>query len=132
MLTLLHVIYPDSDLEIYTMTFAGLINIYGLNNRGVGVCINSLSELNASDHGLAVPFVSRIILEKENLGEVDQLMNSLQFITGENFLVADPDKVVSYECSADEISQHSYPPSSFSPLCVSRYSEKHHNSYFGV
>jgi isopenicillin-N N-acyltransferase-like protein len=105
-LTLLHVIYPDSDLEIYTMTFAGLINVYGMNNRGVGVCINSLPELKANDRGVAVPFASRLILEKTNLEEVDQLMNSLQFITGENFLVGDQDEVVSYECSGNKISQY--------------------------
>jgi len=40
--TVLHIRYPDTDLEAFAVTSAGLIAFNGMNNRGVGICCNFL------------------------------------------------------------------------------------------
>ncbi len=114
-LTLLHVIYPDSDLEIYTMTFSGLVGAYGLNNHGIGVCVNALGELKSGNGGLGVPFVSRRILEQTTLGQVDSLIHSLNFISGNNYVIGSPERVRDYECSANQVCEY-IPPEGVSRL----------------
>ncbi len=108
-LTLLHIIYPDSDLEIYTMTFSGLVGAYGLNNHGIGVCVNALGELKSDHGGLGVPFVSRRILEQSTLDQVDTLIHSLSFISGNNYMVGSPERVRDYECSANRVCEYLLP-----------------------
>jgi isopenicillin-N N-acyltransferase-like protein len=105
-LTLLHIIYPDSDVEVYTMTFSGLVGVYGMNNYGIGVCINSLGELKRGKDGLSAPLVSRSLLERKTLQEADTFIHSINHIAGENFLVGGPDKVASYECSANQVAEY--------------------------
>jgi len=105
-LTLLHIRYPESDLEVYTMTFSGFVGVYGLNNYGIGVCINSLGELKRGKDGLSAPLVSRSLLERKTLQEADIFIRSVKHISGENFLVGSPDRVASYECSANLVAEY--------------------------
>ena len=61
--TLLHAIDTESDFEWYTITYPGLLGIYGLNNYGIGLCINSFSPVHTKSlDGLGSLFISRGIL----------------------------------------------------------------------
>src|SRR4029078_1831968 len=60
----LHIKYPDSDLECLVVTSAGMVAQNGLNNKGVGVCCNTLLELGNCLDGLPVSCMIRGILQQ--------------------------------------------------------------------
>ena len=105
-LTLLHVRYPDSDTEVYTLTFSGLLGVYGMNSHGLGVCINSLGLLRKSDDGLSVPLVSRRLLECRTVPEAEAFLRGTRHLAGENFVIGGHDRAVSYECSANQVAAY--------------------------
>ena len=95
--TVLHIKYPDSDLEILQATFAGQIGQNGVNNRGVAVGINTLADLPVSDDGLPVSFNVRKILESKDRHEAIAYLKSNKFGTAMNYTIGDREKVVSVE-----------------------------------
>ncbi|MES1182112.1 MAG: C45 family peptidase, partial [Flavobacterium sp.] len=63
---LLH-IQPQKDVpEQYIMTCAGLVALSGMNEHGIGLCVNTLMELQASADGLPVAFIIKEILNKRS------------------------------------------------------------------
>ncbi len=97
--TVLHVRYPDSDLELLTVTQAGTVASLGVNNRSLGVCVNALPQLDWSPDGLPVCFVVRGLLEKRDLGEARAFLGRITHATGQNYVLGSPDGVADVECS---------------------------------
>lgn len=95
--TVLHIKYPDSDLEILQATFAGQIAQNGVNNRGVAVGINTLADLPTSDGGIPVSFNVRKILESKDRHDAIAYLKSKEFGTAMNYMIGDREKVVSVE-----------------------------------
>ena len=96
LVTVLHIKYPDSDLEILQSAFAGQIGQNGINNRGVAVGINTLANLPGGD-GLPVSFNVRKILECSNINEAVSYLQSSRFAQSMNYMIGDREKVVSVE-----------------------------------
>jgi hypothetical protein len=96
LVTVLHIKYPDSDLEILQSAFAGQIGQNGVNNRGVAVGINTLANLPGGD-GLPVSFNVRKILESANADEAVSYLNDANFGQAMNYMIGDREKVVSVE-----------------------------------
>jgi hypothetical protein len=96
LVTVLHIKYPDSDLEILQSAFAGQIGQNGVNNRGVAVGINTLANLPGGD-GLPVSFNVRKILERANVDEAISYLNGARFGQAMNYMIGDREKVVSVE-----------------------------------
>ncbi len=94
--TVLHIKYPDSDLQILQATFAGKIGENGVNNRGVAVGINTLANLPRGD-GLPVGFNVRKILESANVDEAVAYLKQARFAQAMNYLIGDRERVVSVE-----------------------------------
>ncbi len=94
--TVLHIKYPDSDLEILQSAFAGQLAQNGVNNRGVAVGINTLANLPGGD-GLPVSFNVRKILESSNADEAVAYLEQAQFAQAMNYMIGDREKVVSVE-----------------------------------
>ena len=94
--TVLHIKYPDSDLEILQSTFAGQLAQNGVNNRGVAVGINTLANLPGGD-GLPVSFNVRKILESANADDALVYLNQARFAQAMNYMVGDREKVISVE-----------------------------------
>jgi len=99
--TVLHIKYPDSDLEILQSAFAGQIGQNGVNNRGVAVGINTLANLPGGD-GLPVSFNVRKILESGNLDEAIAYLKNARFAQAMNYLVGDRERAVSVETWGDQ------------------------------
>jgi hypothetical protein len=97
----LHIKYPDSDLEILQATFAGQIAQNGVNNYGVAVGINTVADLPVSDKGLPVSFNVRKILETKDRNEAVEYLKSKQFGTAMNYTIGDREKVISVETWED-------------------------------
>jgi predicted choloylglycine hydrolase len=86
--TVLHIKSPDSDLEILQSTFAGQIAQNGVNNRGVGVGINTIADLPGGD-GVPVSFHVRRILECANRAEAIAYLQSATFGQAMNYTIVD-------------------------------------------
>ena len=100
--TVLHVKYPDSDLEAFFVTSAGLIAFNGMNNRGVGVCCNFLP-LNSRQEGLPVACMVRGVLARESAEEAGDFVRRVPHASAQNYLVGGPDGVFDLECSANQV-----------------------------
>jgi len=98
--TLFHIIEPENDLEIMTVAYPGFIGIYGLNNKGIGICFNSIPMyLEMELKGLPVLFLSRGILSKTNINEAIDFMEQQKLSSGVVCTFGDASKIVCYECS---------------------------------
>ena len=101
---LLHIKHRDS-LESYVYTFAGLIALCGVNNRPVGICCNTLIDLNHCTDGYPVAFIVRSVLEQSNLDEAIKFVRGVKHASGQNYTIGGFEEVVSLECSAGKISR---------------------------
>jgi hypothetical protein len=101
---LLHIRYPDSPLEAYVFTYAGLISGCGLNNFGIAEVVNALLQLDHRVDGLPVAFVNRGILEKTSLSDAVHFIKNIKHASGQNYTIGGPEKVVAFECSANKVS----------------------------
>ena len=104
--TLLCIKRKDSDLESFVFTCAGLIALNGMNNRSVGVTVNTLSQLSHSRDSLPVSFVIRGILERETLKDAVKFLHTVKHASGQNYILGGPEEVFSFECSANRISPY--------------------------
>jgi isopenicillin-N N-acyltransferase-like protein len=100
---LLHIKEDDEDLEIYAISFAGVVGAVGLNNRGVGMCENTLIHLKHAADGLPVMHVSRGILAQPTLEDAVSFVHNVNHASGQNYVIGSPDGVVDYECSAHKV-----------------------------
>ncbi|MES0361140.1 MAG: C45 family peptidase [Anaerolineales bacterium] len=96
LVTVLHIKYPGSDLEILQSAFAGQIAQNGVNNRGVAVGINTLANLPGGD-GLPVSFNVRKILECSNVDEAVSYLKNAHFAQAMNYMIGDRERVASVE-----------------------------------
>lgn len=99
--SVLHIKFPDSDLEILQSVFAGQIGQNGVNNRGLAVGINTLANLPGST-GLPVSFHVRKILEYANVDEAVAYLKSARFAQAMNYTIGDREKIVCVETWEDQ------------------------------
>ena len=102
--------YGDSDLEVAYFASAGSIGLCGLNSAGVGVCCNTLIQLDHNTSGLPVAFAVRMILEQTSFENVRARLEETPHASGQNYLVGAPGAVGSFECSAKSVALHSPRP----------------------
>ena len=100
--TVLHIRYPDSDLEAFAVTSAGLAAFNGMNNRGVGICCNFLP-LTSRQEGLPVACIVRGVLARKTAQEARSFVQRVPHASGQNYLVGGPDSVFDLECSANQV-----------------------------
>jgi len=101
--TVLHIHDEDTNIESYVFSYAGLLAAFGLNNRGVGVCLNSMPNLSYARKGLPVAYVIRGILAASTGEEAVRFVTSVEHASPQNYLIGDPEKVVDLECSSSEV-----------------------------
>ena len=100
---LLHIIGTNTEPEQYLLTCAGLVVTTGMNEKGIGVCANTLMELQASEDGLPVAFVIRGILSKRNRDDVLSFIKTVKHASGQNYIIGIQDNVYDFEASANQI-----------------------------
>jgi hypothetical protein len=104
--TLLHVKHQNPSLESFVCTYAGLIAAWGLNNQAVGICTNTLIDLNHSSDGLPVAFLIRMVLEQPSLEEAVKFIKSVKHASGQNYIIGGLEEVVCLECSSNMIREY--------------------------
>jgi len=95
--------HPDSDLQSYQFTDAGFIAACGMNNKSIGVCVNTLIQLDPSLDGLPVAFVVRGMLEQTTFDDAVSFVKTVKHASGQNYTIGSPHAVVDFECSANKV-----------------------------
>jgi isopenicillin-N N-acyltransferase like protein len=99
----LHIQRHGSTSEQYVLSCAGLVALNGMNENGIGVCVNTLMQLQASSNGLPVAFVVRGLLEKKNNKEVLNFIQATKHASGQNYTIGIVDSVYDFEASANKV-----------------------------
>jgi hypothetical protein len=101
---LLHNIDPASPVEVLAFTVAGKISLCGMNSAGLGMCCNTLSQLDYSRSGLPEDFVVRGFLEHGSLADGLAFLRTVPHASGQNYTVAGPGSpAINLECSAGAV-----------------------------
>lgn len=88
------------------LTMAGMIGLCGMTSAGLGIVVNTLSQLQVSRSGLPVAFVSRGALAQGDHDGAIAFLKRVSHASGQNYVVADPRKLSDLECSAAGAASH--------------------------
>jgi predicted choloylglycine hydrolase len=80
-----------------------MVAINGLNEKGIGICVNSLMELQASTDGLPVAFIVRAVLNKQSGPEALTFLKSVKHASGQNYILGIADSVYDFEASTNQV-----------------------------
>jgi predicted choloylglycine hydrolase len=103
---LLHIKDPDSSIQSFVYTPAGIIGTCGLNNKPLGICRNTLGSLTPSEAGYPVAFMIRSVLEQPTLDKAIEFIKKIKHASGQNYMIGDSEKIVDFECSANNVSPY--------------------------
>jgi isopenicillin-N N-acyltransferase like protein len=107
---LLHLVNPDG-LETFVYTIAGSIALCGMNNKGVGVCCNTILPCNHSIDGLPEQFVVRSLLREHSRLDAERFIRRVHHASAQNYLVGDRKGMIDLEVSANAICEYRPLPS---------------------
>ncbi len=94
---------------VLVFTTAGMIGLMGVNDAGVGVCVNSLPQLPAAPEGVPVAFVIRRLLQTRSVSEAAALVQRMPHATNQHYVIAEPGAVRSFEASATGVVEYRAP-----------------------
>jgi hypothetical protein len=89
--------------EQLVLSHPGLIALNGLNSTGVGMVMNTIMQLNASNTGLPVAFVVRKVLSSTDKDEIINFISSVYHASGQNYIVGIRGEVFNFEASANKV-----------------------------
>ncbi|MCL6273762.1 C45 family autoproteolytic acyltransferase/hydrolase [Muricauda sp. 2012CJ35-5] len=89
--------------EQLILTQPGLIALNGLNEKGIGVCVNTLIQLKSNATGLPVAFVIRRIINSKTKIEALDFIKKVNHASGQNYIVGIKDEVFDFEASANKV-----------------------------
>ena len=89
--------------EQLILTHPGIIALNGMNEKGIGACMNTLMQLKASNTGLPVAFLVRRILNSTDKNELLNFIQSVPHASGQNYIVGIREEVFDFEASADKV-----------------------------
>jgi isopenicillin-N N-acyltransferase like protein len=85
------------------VTIAGVLGLLGVNDAGVGVCVNSIPQVPSAAEGVPVAFVVRHLLEARSAAEASDWCRRLPHATNQHYLIADASLIVSLEASSEGV-----------------------------
>ncbi|MGD0175897.1 MAG: C45 family peptidase [Candidatus Bathyarchaeia archaeon] len=100
---LLHIKDWKSSVESYVFAVAGIMGLCGLNSQPIGICVNTVLDLNHVKGGLPVAFIVRRLLECSTLDEAMNFIMKIKHASGQNYMIADAERVVDFECSGNKV-----------------------------
>ncbi len=100
---LFHMAPTDNEPEQYILSCAGLIALAGMNANGIGLCMNTIMELQASEDGLPVAFMVRGVLSKQTGPEAMKFLQTVKHASGQNYILGIVDSVYNFEASCNQV-----------------------------
>lgn len=95
----------DKRPEQLILTHPGLIALNGMNETGIGACMNTLMQLKASNTGLPVAFIVRRILGSTDKEDLLQFIQSVPHASGQNYIIGIRGEVFDFEASANKVTR---------------------------
>ena len=89
--------------EQLILTFPGLIALNGLNEKSIGVCVNTLMQLNASADGLPVAFIVRRIINSTDKEDLLSFIQTVDHASGQNYIIGFKGEIYDFEASANKV-----------------------------
>ncbi|RPA68606.1 hypothetical protein EF405_08475 [Cyclobacteriaceae bacterium YHN15] len=89
--------------EQLVLSHPGLIALNGMNSSGVGMIMNTIMQLNASNSGLPVAFVVRKLLSMTDRDDIIDFITSVNHASGQNFILGVRGEVFNFEASANKV-----------------------------
>ena len=102
---ILRIKHGDSDLESFVYTIAGVIATNGMNNHGIGICCNTLLQLDNCRDGLPVACVVRGVLAQKTEDAAVRFLHEVRHASGQNYIIGGPGQAYSFECSSHKVSR---------------------------
>lgn len=93
----------DNRPEQLILTHPGLIALNGMNEQGIGVCVNTIMQLKASSTGLPVAFVIRRIINSTDKEELLSFIQEVNHASGQNYIIGIKGEVFDFEASANKV-----------------------------
>ena len=93
----------ENSPEQLILTYPGLIGLNGLNEKGLGVVVNTLMQLNAANTGLPVAFVIRRLLNSTDKEEMLDFINKVKHASGQNYILGIRGEVYDFEASTNKV-----------------------------
>ncbi len=93
----------DKRPEQFILTHPGCIALNGMNETGVGACMNTLMQLKASTKGLPVAFIVRRILNSTDKKELLNFIQTVPHASGQNYIIGIRGEVYDFEASAGKV-----------------------------
>jgi hypothetical protein len=100
---LLHIKDPSSPVDALVFTVAGKISLAGLSNQGIGICCNTLIQLDFAPDGLPEDFCVRGFLSRPTFEGALAFLRGVKHASGQNYVAGGPGGVLDLECSATSI-----------------------------
>lgn len=100
--SLLKIHHADGGLA-HVFAYAGCIGLTGMNSARLSMSCNSLTSLNSNSTGVPVTCVLRRFLEHGSFDEAVTFVRTVPHASGQNYVVAAPGVVRSFECSANKV-----------------------------
>lgn len=94
--------YKDSPEQLI-LTHPGLIALNGMNEKGVGVCVNTIMQLNASASGLPVAFMIRKIIDSTEASDILNFVQTSKHASGQNYIIGVRGDVYDFEASTNKV-----------------------------
>lgn len=93
-----------SSSRALVFTLAGKLSLNGLNANGLGICCNTLSQLDYSATGLPEDFVVRGFLAQPDLQAGLSFMRGIEHASGQNYTIGAPgSRAINLEVSAGAV-----------------------------
>ncbi|NIK93107.1 hypothetical protein GZ212_13165 [Mangrovimonas sp. CR14] len=89
--------------EQLILTHPGLLSLNGLNENGIGVCVNTLIRLKSSSSGLPVSFMIRKILNTTDPEDILSFIQNVPHASGQNYIIGIKDQIYDFEASANKV-----------------------------
>lgn len=89
--------------EQLILTHPGLIALNGMNETGVGACMNTLMQLKASATGLPVAFIVRRILNSTDKEDLLNFIQTVPHASGQNYIIGIRGDVYDFEASSGKV-----------------------------
>lgn len=100
---ILHIPGTTNEPEQYILSCDGLVALGGMNEYGIGLCLNTLMELQASTDGLPVAFIIRAVLAKKEGNEALEFLKTVKHASGQNYILGIVDSVYDFEASSGQV-----------------------------
>lgn len=89
--------------EQLILTHPGCIAFTGMNEAGIGACMNTLMQLKASTTGLPVAFIVRHITSSTDRDKLLHFIQNVPHASGQNYIIGIREEVYDFEASANKV-----------------------------